>query len=260
MNDAAFYAAAQEEYAANRTGPLTHAWGNRVVFSSLMDLDPEHSVTIADSLADQDAAAHLPLIYAQSPSLLEGYLRQREVTESQFRNPLSGVAEITFGGSPTITLALQKPLSRGTILINSTDPDPSVAPLIDFGTVSNPVDMLLCVRTLQRARAFMNADAVAPLLPVEVAPGAEVESDAGIEEALRNSMLRPSLDHPVGTAAMMPREHGGVVDAELRVYGVKGVWVVDASMMPLLPAAHTQATVYAVAEYAADLIKGLAGE
>ena len=120
--------------------------------------------------------------------------------------------------------------------------------------------MLLCVRTLQRARAFMSADAVAPLLPVEVAPGAEVESDAGIEEALRNSMLRPSLDHPVGTAAMMPREHGGVVDTGLRVYGVEGVWVVDASMMPLLPAAHTQATVYAVAEYAADLIKGLTGE
>lgn len=54
---------------------------------------------------------------------------------------------------------------------------------------------------------------------------------------------------------MMPQELGGVVDNELRVYGVEGVWVVDASMIPILPAAHIQATVYAVGEYAADLIK-----
>jgi choline dehydrogenase-like flavoprotein len=54
---------------------------------------------------------------------------------------------------------------------------------------------------------------------------------------------------------MMPRELGGVVDSELKVYGVEGLWVVDASIIPILPAAHTQATVYAVAEWAADVIK-----
>ncbi|KAL8907683.1 MAG: hypothetical protein Q9207_001251 [Kuettlingeria erythrocarpa] len=53
----------------------------------------------------------------------------------------------------------------------------------------------------------------------------------------------------------MPKEHGGVVDPQLRVYGIKGLSVVDASMMPIIPAAHTQSTVYAVAEKAADLIK-----
>jgi choline dehydrogenase-like flavoprotein len=54
---------------------------------------------------------------------------------------------------------------------------------------------------------------------------------------------------------MLPRELGGVVGSDLRVYGVEGVWVVDASVIPILPAAHTQATVYAVAEFAADMIK-----
>lgn len=54
--------------------------------------------------------------------------------------------------------------------------------------------------------------------------------------------------HPVGTAAMLPRELGGVVDAELRVYGVGNLRVVDASILPIVVSAHTQGTVYAIAE------------
>lgn len=58
----------------------------------------------------------------------------------------------------------------------------------------------------------------------------------------------PTSFHPVGTASMMPRRLGGVVGSDLRVHGVGGLSVVDASIMPLIPAAHTSATVYAVAE------------
>ena len=64
-----------------------------------------------------------------------------------------------------------------------------------------------------------------------------------------------TLMHVAGTAAMMPRELGGVVDPKLKVYGIQGVRVVDASIMPLIPACHLQATVYAVAEKAADIIR-----
>lgn len=254
MYDPAFYDAAWEEYTANKTGPFTHSWGNRVVFTALRDLDPQFE-SVADSLDSQEPLAHLPRIYAENPSLVEGFLKQREILQGQFRNPEAGVVEITFGGATHIPVALQKPLSRGTIFIETTNPDPSIAPLIDFNANTNPVDTLIIVRALQKAREFMGAESIASLEPVEVSPGPLVDSDVDIERTLRESLLTPSFDHPVGTAAMMPREWGGVVDTGLRVYGVEGLWVVDASIIPLVPAAHTQATVYAVAEYAAELIK-----
>lgn len=64
-----------------------------------------------------------------------------------------------------------------------------------------------------------------------------------------------SMWYPTNTCLMLPRAKGGVVDDRLRVYGTRNVRVVDASMMPLVPRANTQATVYAVAEKAADIIK-----
>lgn len=254
MEDPAFFDAAWDEYETNRTGPLTHAWGNRIVFASLQDLDPDYEA-IAEFLGEQDPLTHLPPIYAENEWLLRGYLRQRAVMQEQFRSPNAGVVEITFGGSGAVLGALQKPLSRGTIHINSTNPDPSIAPLIDFNTNANPLDMRLAVRAIGKARQFMASESVAPLRPVEIVPGPGTEDDAAIEATLRDWLLEPSFDHPVGTAAMMPRTWGGVVDTVLRVYGVDGLWVVDASVMPILPAAHTQSTVYAVAEYAADMIK-----
>lgn len=254
MNDPDFYDAAWDEYVVNKTGPFTHAWGNHIVFASLQDLDSEYE-SVVDALEAQDLLEHLPAVYAENPSLLEGFLRQSEVMQSQFRSPEAGVVEITFGGATSVPVALQKPCSRGTVFINDTNPDPAIPPLIDFNAGSNPVDILLATLALRKAREFMSADSVVSLEPLELSPGPAVESDVEIEAALRESLLSPSFDHPVGTAAMMPRELGGVVDTGLRVYGVEGLWVVDASVMPLLPAAHTQATVYAVAERAAELIR-----
>ncbi|KAH7305511.1 GMC oxidoreductase [Stachybotrys elegans] len=254
MNDPAFYDAAWEEYTANKTGPFSHGWGNHIVFASLQDLDNDF-LQIADALGEQEPLAYLPATYAENPSLLKGFIRQSKVMQSQLRSPEAGVVEITFGGAPSVIAALQKPLSRGTISINTTNANPNMAPLIDFNTNANPVDMIMIRRALQKIRTFMASDTVAVLAPVELSPGPTVQSDVEIEAAMRDSLLRSSFDHPVGTAAMMPRDEGGVVDASLRVYGVEGLWVVDASIMPILIAAHTQATVYAVAEYASELIR-----
>jgi choline dehydrogenase-like flavoprotein len=73
-----------------------------------------------------------------------------------------------------------------------------------------------------------------------------VQSDEDIEEFIRETVN--TLNHHVGTASMLPREMGGVVDSELKVWGVDGLRVVDASIIPTLPASHLQTSVYAIAE------------
>ncbi|KAI8307698.1 hypothetical protein K4K61_003236 [Colletotrichum sp. SAR11_59] len=255
MNNATFYNQSWDEYLANKTGPHSHAWGNKVVFTSLRDLDSSNYQSIADALSQQEPLQHLPQVYAENPALVKGFEQQRDTLKKQFLNPSAGVVEITFGGAESVPVALQKPLSRGTIAINSTNPDPSIAPLVDFNTISNPIDSLILIRAVAKARAFMSSPSVKSLAAVEMMPGPGAASDAEIEAIMRQSWVSSSFDHPAGTAAMMPKEWGGVVDSKLRVYGVRGLWVVDTSVMPILPAAHTQATVYAVAEYAADIIK-----
>ena len=83
--------------------------------------------------------------------------------------------------------------------------------------------------------------------PVEILPGAGATTREQVAEYLRANMI-PSVFHPVGTSSMLPLKYGGVVDQKLLVYGVKGLSVVDAGVMPELPGAYTQQTTYAIAE------------
>ncbi|KAJ7226613.1 GMC oxidoreductase [Mycena rebaudengoi] len=87
----------------------------------------------------------------------------------------------------------------------------------------------------------------------EVVPGPEVKTDEEITEFIHRSI--GTVAHPIGTASMLPREKGGVVDPSLKVYGTANLRVVDASIIPVNISAHIQATVYAIAEKAADIIK-----
>lgn len=254
LQDPEFYDNAWAEYTANRTGPFTFGLSGRIVFASLQDLDPDYEST-AKTSTTLEQLDYLPAAYAENEPLTKGYRKQLQALQSQFLSPDAGVVEIAFGGSGGVSLALQKPLSRGTIVINSINPDPSVQPLLDFNAGASPADFQLAIKAIRKVREFMSSDSLASLNITENVPGAELQTDEELEAALRESLYGPSFAHPSGTAAMMPRELGGVVDSELRVYGVEGVWVVDASMIPILPAAHIQATVYAVGEYAADLIK-----
>lgn len=254
LNNPDFYNAAWDEYTTNRTGVFTMGLSGRIVFSPLQDLDSDYE-SVAETLTSADQTSYLPASYEHSPSLLAGYGKQLEVLQSQFLSPHAGVIEMATGGSGAVSLALQKPLSRGTVMINSTESNPSIPPLIDFNAGANPTDLKISISAIRKVRDFMAADSLASLNITEVVPGAEYQTDEELETLLRTSLYGPSFAHPAGTAAMMPRELGGVVDSELRVYGVEGVWVVDASIIPILPAAHTQATVYAAAEYAANMIK-----
>jgi choline dehydrogenase-like flavoprotein len=110
------------------------------------------------------------------------------------------------------------------------------------------------IAALRINRKLIASEAMQELQPVEMVPGANITSDDELRVALRQQVV-PTYSHPCCTCAMMKRELGGVVDVKLRVHGVGNLRVVDASIMPLIPATHTSATVYAVAEKAADIIK-----
>lgn len=89
---------------------------------------------------------------------------------------------------------------------------------------------------------------------LETSPGPQVTGDEELLVWIRQTMT-PTFFHSSCSCPMGKREEGGVVDAKLRVYGVKGLRIVDASVFPMIPATHISGTVYAVAERAADLVK-----
>lgn len=161
------------------------------------------------------------------------------------------------GNYLSIGAALVHPLSRGSSHITSADP--SSPPAIDPRYLSHPFDAEVYARHLMAVEALAATEPLAALLKpggrrAQPGPGgARVDTVERAKEYIRATAL--SNNHPVGTCCMAPREKGGVVDAELKVYGVEGLRVVDSSVMPLIPQANTQTTVYAVAEKAADLIK-----
>ncbi|KAK4120065.1 GMC oxidoreductase [Parathielavia appendiculata] len=254
--NATYNAIAWAEYLANRTGPITTANSNTLVSFSLSHIHPSPS-TLAATLLAQNATAHLPPLYHTSAALLQGFLSQRILLADGFTSPNAPITATPFRGNGLSPAPFLKPLSRGTVTLNMTDPVNGL-PVVQYNTFQNPVDQQIVLSIIRNARSFWAGERMAVLQPTELLPGVEFQSDEELLRKIRGDrgVFWPSLAHPCGTCAMMPEEKGGCVDGELRVYGVKGLRVVDASVMPVIPAAPLQATVYAVAEKAADLIKG----
>jgi choline dehydrogenase-like flavoprotein len=243
---------------ANRTGPLTWAFGNNRVVLSLDNLTGDHQELINSFLHSNETSGYLDDWYRQHPALEAGYKLQHQIMSHIISEKHGSVMESTFGGAAGTAFVVVKPFSRGTVLINSTNPDPILgAPRVDYEALTHPFDTKVAVEGLKIARKLLSTASMAPLQPVETVPGANVTTDEQIEDAIRTILYRPANAHPCCTAAMMPLELGGVVDPQLRVYGVQGLRIVDASILPLIPSAHTQETMYAVGEKAADIIKGI---
>ncbi|KAJ3943519.1 uncharacterized protein N0V96_006444 [Colletotrichum fioriniae] len=177
-----------------------------------------------------------------------GYAAQQTRLAAALRSPGAAFYNFFLRGAPTESnFVLLHPLSRGTISLNTSDPFFS-EPVVDYRALSNPTDLAVQIEFIRFTRRyFLESATLARYAPVETVPGANVTTDEALGEAVRR-MVSPTTFHPVGTAAMMPRALGGVVDEGLEVYGVRGLSVVDASVMPDLPGAYTQQTVYAVAE------------
>jgi choline dehydrogenase-like flavoprotein len=128
--------------------------------------------------------------------------------------------------------------------------------VVQYNTLLNPVDADIILAMVKHARSFWGSPRLAILGPVELLPGQQFQTDDEIMAGLiQHGVLWPSLAHPSGTCAMMPEGLGGCVDPTLKVYGFGKLSVVDASILPMIPSAPLQATMYAVAEKAADLIK-----
>jgi choline dehydrogenase-like flavoprotein len=146
--------------------------------------------------------------------------------------------------------AIQHPLSHGSTHINSSNV--SAKPIFNPNYLSNKYDLEAIKTASKYMRKIANTAPLKYAWSNEYEPGPAVQTDAQWESFAKNSTL--TIWHPVGTCAMLPKEDNGVVDPKLRVYGVKGLRVVDASVMPALVSGHIQTAVYGIAERAAEMI------
>ncbi|MDZ4295459.1 MAG: glucose-methanol-choline oxidoreductase [Burkholderiales bacterium RIFCSPHIGHO2_02_FULL_66_10] len=147
-------------------------------------------------------------------------------------------------------VCLLRPKSRGTLRLASADPQ--VMPLIDPAFLKDPDDVSRLVRGFKRMRELMQQPALARHGGRESRASALAQSDAQIEQFVR--FHADTIYHPVGTCRMGP-DAGAVVDARLRVHGVAGLRVVDASVMPGVVGGNTNAPVIMMAEKAVDMIR-----
>ncbi|KAK4233531.1 pyranose dehydrogenase 3 [Achaetomium macrosporum] len=148
--------------------------------------------------------------------------------------------------------ALMHPLSRGSVHVDPADPY-GKPPVIDPRFLDNEYDMAGLVEILKFCRLIARAEPLRSVWVDEYEPGEElVQTDEQWTEYVRNTTL--TIFHPMGTAAMLPRKDGGVVDSKLVVYGTTNLRVVDASVIPVQISAHPQTGVYGIAERAAEII------
>ncbi|KAK2736318.1 hypothetical protein FQN55_001704 [Onygenales sp. PD_40] len=219
-------------------------------FLGMPAISPDNFVAIAAKYEQQAIGEYL--IEGLDQTVIDGYEAQKKVFARAIRSAnVSFFEQFLGGGAGGLAINLH-PFSRGSVNIDPANPN--AEPVVDYRALVNPVDTDIMVEMVKFIRRFMAVEELQQYQPSEITPGADVVSDADLATWVKGQYL-PSLYHPIGTAAKMPRELGGVVDENLLVYGLQGLRVVDGSIMPTLVGAHTSMTVYAIAEKAADIIK-----
>ena len=149
-----------------------------------------------------------------------------------------------------IAVSAIQPRSRGTVRL--AGPDACAAPLVNPNYLRDERDMATMIEGFRIAREIGNARALDAWRGQELAPGPAITDDAALRGYVQATAS--SYYHPAGACAIGETDES-VVDSELRVHGIDGLRVVDASVMPSLPSNNPLATVYAIAERGAELIR-----
>ncbi len=207
------------QYLTRRQGPLT---SNTVESGAFLRLDPDSPVP------------ELGLIVA--PALKNQPQRL-----------------IPVGHGISLHVAVMHPQSRGRVRLNSADPH--AKPLVEANFLSHPEDMRKLVAGLRLVRQLAATRAFALRLQGELVPGPQVQSQEQVEQWIRHNL--GTVYHPVGSCKMGHDEQA-VVDDQLRVHGLQGLRVADASIMPSLITGNTNAAAIMIGEKAADLLLGAA--
>jgi choline dehydrogenase-like flavoprotein len=195
--------------------------------------------------------------FARTPMQAGGFVRTRPglarpdlqfhfIPAAPFEPNFDDPRELSFGSNMIVFPTLIYPRSRGEIRLRSKDP--AAPPAIDPRFLSDPADVDALVAGIALTREIGEHEAMRRVRGAEKRPGPSVVDP----EALRASVRRhtDTVFHPAGTCAM-----GTVLDSALRVRGVDGLRVADASVMPTITGGNTNAPVIAIAEKAADLVR-----
>ena len=161
------------------------------------------------------------------------------------------VKDVTPRDGVTINACLLRPRSRGTIRLRSADPFDK--PVVDNNYLADPEDLRLEIAGIRFARRLLAERPLSGLIAHEMLPGAGVTEDADIARHCRRTVK--TNWHPVGTCRMGPDGDAlAVLDAKLRVRGIEGLRVIDASAMPFIPSGNTNAPTMALAARAIDFL------
>lgn len=161
------------------------------------------------------------------------------------------VTDIKTGPGITINSCVERPRSRGSIRLASADP--ADQPLVDPNYLADPEDLRLSIGGVRRAREILAQSPLREMVDREIFPGPDKRSDAELAEHARR--FAKTVYHPCGTARMGADE-AAVVTNDLRLRGLEGLRLVDASVMPTIISGNTNAAVLVVAEKAAEFMLG----
>ena len=268
IRDPAILQGAMEAYQSSRTGPLgssVHSIACLPVVEFLSERGKSELAKLLDTYTE-----------LSSPSQRASQNTQHAILRAILESPTDGSAIIGMGSRQlhfeaclqkdiyavtdpknfvSFLVALAHPYSRGTVHIASASP--STPPTIDPRYLSHPLDVEILARHVRYIPNIAKTEPLASFVKEggkRLPEGMDISTLDATKEHVRRNLI--TNNHPCGTCAMLPQEKGGVVDENLRVHGVKNLRVVDASIFPMIPRGNIQSSVYAVAERAADLIKG----